>query len=187
MPVSVPLDSPLAPWLLKLEDSAALDGLVDAVRPLMDAVTQNPSVKRTLEGRPMGHAAHPALVQLPLGAWLSALLLDVARPHADEDGRGAQLLTGVGLAAALPSVLSGLAELAHAGRREQRVGVVHAASNAAGIALQAVSLVQRSAGVRGPAAVTAGLAMTALGVGGYLGGHLAVAREVGTKDPAFHD
>ena len=71
------------------------------------------------------------------------------------------------------------------GRREQRVGIVHASANAAALALYAASWRarrqrQRARGVA--LALTGAVVATA---GGYLGGHLTTVRKVGTRDPAF--
>ncbi|NNG19898.1 hypothetical protein HJ590_09985 [Naumannella sp. ID2617S] len=175
--------SPLTPFLQKLENLRGLDSAVDAAGPVMAAVTANPVVKNALQGGWLSHALHPLLVQVPLGAWLSALVLDVSAT--DDEGRSAQLLTALGLALAAPSALSGWAELAEAGPREKRVGVVHAAANGAGILLQAAAWSARRGGHRGTARALAATSMTLIGAAGFLGGHLAVAREVGTRDPAF--
>ena len=63
------------------------------------------------------------------------------------------------------------------------MGVVHAAANAAGLAFYTASLVAR---LRGRAGWGTALALGGMGVatvGGYLGGHLAIARKVGTRHP----
>lgn len=178
-------DSPLSPLMIALEEARGLDRVVAAARPLMEALTSNEPVRDALQGRRAGHAVHPALVQVPLGAWTSALLLDLAGGRADDDGRGSQLLTGIGLACAVPTAVTGWAELAEAGQKEKRVGVVHAAANATGMVLQGVALWQRGRGRRGAATATAAAAMAIMGAAGYIGGHLAVARDVGSKDRVF--
>lgn len=182
--------SPLTPVIRSLEGASALDPLVHAARPLMRAVTASPAVRDALRGvcdalRGVcgGHALHPILVQVPLGTWMSALLLDAT--GADDEGRGAQLLTAVGTLAAVPAVATGWAELAGTGRREQRIGVVHAGANAAGVALEAASLLVRRSGRRGLALGLSLGGMSVLGIGGYLGGHLTVVRGVGSRDAAY--
>lgn len=175
--------SPLTPAIRSLEGASALDPLVHAAQPLMRAVTASPAVRDALRGVWSGHALHPILVQVPLGTWMSALLLDAT--GADDDGRGAQLLTAVGTLAAMPAVATGWAELAGSGRREQRIGVVHAGANAAGVALEAASLMARSSGRRWLALGLSLGGMSVLGIGGYLGGHLTVVRGVGSRDAAY--
>ncbi|GAB3703603.1 DUF2231 domain-containing protein [Mariniluteicoccus flavus] len=177
--------SPLSPLMQKLERASGLDGAVAAVQPVMDAVTANPAVRGALQGRSLGHALHPLLVQVPIGAWMSASALDAT--GADPDGRAARLLVGLGFLAVPLSALSGWAELAETGQREKRVGVVHAVANGAGAILQGASWVARGKGHRGIAALTSVAALSLVGAAGFLGGHLAVARDVGTHDPVFDD
>lgn len=173
--------SPLAAPMIRLEQSEMLDGAVRVVQPVVRALTANQTVRGGLQGSWAGHAVHPVLVQVPLGAWLGACLLDVAR--ADEDA--ARLLVGAGLVAVVPAVATGWAEFAGADRHQKRVGVVHAAGNAVAAGLQVGSYVARRGNRRGLGMVLSGAAMTVAGAAGYLGGHMSVGRGVGTKDPAF--
>lgn len=175
--------NPLSAAMLGIEQATGLDAAVGAAQPLMDAIDARPGLRDALQGRWLGHALHPLLVTVPLGTWLSALLLDAT--GSDEDA--ASLLVGAGLLSAVPSALTGWAELAPASPSEKRVGVVHAAANVAGLALQGASFVARRRGRRGAGAALSVAAMAATGAAGYLGGHLAVAREVGSKDPVFTD
>ncbi|WP_148234329.1 DUF2231 domain-containing protein [Cellulomonas flavigena] len=154
-----------------LEDSPALDPAVDRVRPwVAHLLERRPRFAALLHGRPLGHALHPLMTDAPLGLWMSATTLDLlggepARPHADR-------LLGLGVAAALPTSLTGLADWAVSGRRTQRVGAAHAVLNSAALALYTTSWVLRRRGARG-AGVTASLAATGLvGASGYLGGHM---------------
>lgn len=154
-----------------LEDSPALDPLVDRVRPaVVDALARVPGVAGLLHGRPLGHALHPLLTDAPIGLWSSATVLDLvggpsARPHADR-------LLGLGIVAALPTSLTGAADWAASGRRTRRVGAAHALLNSAGLALFTASWLLRRRGAR-PAGVAASLLATGLvGASGYLGGHM---------------
>lgn len=155
-----------------LERAAALDRpaalLGAAGRRLLGA---GPA-RRALEGRPLGHAAHPLLVQVPIGAWVSAGWLDFL----PEGERGATLLTGIGVVGALPAIAAGLADYEHLDREGRRVAVVHAAANATALACQVVSLRARLRGRRS-VGIWTGLAGTlVLTAGGLLGGHLAHRR-----------
>jgi uncharacterized membrane protein len=169
--------------LLLIEESEALDGPAEKVERVARAVARPGTVHDVLTGVPLGHALHPLMTDLPIGFWTSASVLDLvggrrSRPAAD-------LMLALGTLSAVPTVATGLAEFLHADRAARRVAVVHVAANAAGTALYAASTVSRLRGrrARGVALALAGAAAATLG--GYLGGHLATARKVGTRDPAF--
>lgn len=177
--------SPLAGPLRVLEENSRLDKATAAGDRVAGAVTADARVRDLLQGRRAGHAIHPALVEVPLGTWLSAALLDLLGDRGDR--AAARRLTGVGVLAVVPAVLTGLAEYHEIGAREKRVGVVHAGTNAVAALLQLGSWACRRSGRDrlGRALGMAGVSVA--GVGGYLGGHLSLARNVGTADPAFAD
>lgn len=180
------MSSPLVPPTRALEENTRLDAFIPEADKVAARVTANPTVRDVLQGRWLGHALHPVLVEMPIGTWASAALLDVFGSRRDADA--ARFLTGVGVLAAMPSALSGWAEYAETTRSaEKRVGVVHAGLNGAAVVLQVGSWLARRRGNAGLGR-SLGLAATSLvGLGGYLGGHLASARNVGTSDPAFDD
>jgi uncharacterized membrane protein len=113
---------------------------------------------------------HPALTDLPIGFWTSSMLLDIVggRRYAD----AARLLVGVGVLSAVPTALTGLADLPTLPQSKRRVAVVHAASNAL-----ATLLYLKSWSLRRRHRVTGigigFVAATAATIGGYLGGWLA--------------
>ncbi|MFD6877515.1 MULTISPECIES: DUF2231 domain-containing protein [unclassified Streptomyces] len=128
-----------------------------------------------LRGRPLGHPVHPVLVQVPIGCWLSASVLDVlpgARP-------ATTTLTAVGLAGVGPAAVAGWVDWADLPPEQARVGLVHAVSNVAAVACYTASLTARLRGrsVKGPLWSLGGLA--AVAISGALGGHVAYRRAVG--------
>ena len=151
-----------------LERLERLDGLAATVRakvrslPLGDA-------RDVLHGLPLGHPLHPALVQVPLGAWLSAGVLDLL----PGEGRAARRLVAVGLVAALPAAFAGWVDWAEQQPEQQRVGLVHAASTASAVVLYAGSLRARLCGRTAAGRALGFAGLTAAGAGGLLGGHLA--------------
>ncbi|KSW20569.1 DUF2231 domain-containing protein [Cellulomonas sp. B6] len=155
-----------------VEDARALDGVVERVRPrVVAALADRPALAALLHGRPLGHAVHPLMTDLPLGLWASATVLDLlggesARPHADR-------LVGLGVLTALPTSATGVADWARSGRRTRRVGVVHAAFNGAGLGLFGLSWLLRRRGARTAGVAVSLLATGAVGAGGYLGGHMS--------------
>jgi uncharacterized membrane protein len=133
----------------------------------------------------MGHSLHPLLTDLPIGTWVSALALDVvggrsARP-------AARRLIGLGILTAVPTALAGLADWSHTEQRDRRVGVVHAAGNSLGLLLFGASWISRGRGHHGRGVALGMLGGAALGVSGFLGAHLSLARNVSARDESFAD
>lgn len=166
----------------RLEQSQSLDGLRSVYAAIAGPVDRW-SGSELLRSGLLGHALHPLLTDLPIGLWTAASALDLRGRRAD---RGAsRWLVGAGLAASGPTALTGLAEWARVGREAQRVGALHAALNAVATTLYLTSFVARTRRrhALGVATALAGAAVTS--TSGYLGGHLTLARKVGSRDPAF--
>lgn len=176
-------ESPFAVRLVRaLEDAPSVEPLTSLVAPLSRAVLRLPG-SAVLRGGPAGHALHPALTDLPIGAWTSASLLDLV------GGRGARTaarsLVAAGLLSAVPTALTGLAEWGHTDARAGRVGAVHAAGNTAALALQAASWLARRRGSHRTGAALSLVGAAVAGASAYLGGHLVTARNVASRDRAF--
>ena len=153
----------------KLERTKAVDPVAEGLRKAVQALPLADGTRDFLHGRWLGHPVHPALVQIPIGTWFSAAVLDlVPGKHYPST-----LLVGTGLAAAVPAAISGWVDWAEMRSPQMRVGLVHALMNSAAVGLYAASLGARLRGrhVRGRALGYAGLA--AVSAGGALGGHLA--------------
>lgn len=175
--------SPFVPVVERIESAESLDAIADRLAPLAGATIATDRGRRWLRGEWLGHAAHPILTDFALGAWTCTSVLDLfggrrSRPAAEG-------LLGFGLAAAVPTVLSGAAEWVTTTGKPRRVGVLHAVTNLAAFSLYGASF---SARLRGRHALGVGLGLmgglTAT-AGGYLGGHLTIAQKIGTRDPAF--
>jgi uncharacterized membrane protein len=170
---------------LRLEETAALDGAVEAVEPTIRRVFGTGRRAAALRGEWLGHAIHPLLTDLVLGSWTSATVLDLC--GGPESSAAARRLVGVGLLAVGPTAWTGWAEWSKAGRREQRVGLVHAVTNGVAIGLYAASWVARRRGRQGFGTCIALVGGAAVGLGGYLGSHLAIGRKVGSRDSSYGD
>jgi len=151
-----------------VEDQRYLDAVAGPLRRAVRAVPLGPA-RGMIRGTWLGHPLHPALVQIPIGCWSSAAVLDLV----PGEGRAAAGLVALGLAGAVPAVVAGLVDWAEQDQRQLRVGVVHAAANTIGVTCYTASLVARLRGrpLAGRAWGFAGL--TVATVGGILGGHLA--------------
>src|SRR6185437_8098379 len=120
----------------RLEQDSRLDGAVSAGQRVARKIRPG-KVRDALHGVWLGHPVHPMLVQAPVGAWLSASLLDFTG-----DERAARRLTAAGLCAALPAALAGAADWSEQHEQQMRVGVIHAAGNVMALGLYAASLAQ---------------------------------------------
>ncbi|GAA2281708.1 hypothetical protein GCM10010415_58320 [Streptomyces atrovirens] len=164
-------------WLLDALErdpraDAAIDKLTRSVRTLLPGRTRD-----ALHGRWLGHPVHPLMVQVPIGTWMSAAVLDLCPGRNREAG----LLVGVGLAAAGPAALAGAADWAELHRQQKRVGLVHAVTNTAAVGLYGASLLRRLTGRAGAGRAYGFLGLTAVGLGGMLGGHLAYRQASGAN------
>jgi len=132
---------------------------------------------------PYGHPLHPALVALPIGAWIASLVFDVASRFLDEPmflTQGSRWLIGLGVLGALAAAAVGFLDFfaIPAGTRAFRTALVHMSINLAVVAAYAVNFVLRG-GLETAAPVGWGLltlsvlSLVALTVSGYLGGELA--------------
>ena len=175
----------LVQWTLRLEEATALDAAVDAVEPTIQAVFGTGKRASVLRGEALGHAVHPVLTDLVLGTWTSATLLDLL--GGADSPAAARRLIGLGLLAVGPTAWTGWAEWSAAGPRDKRVGLVHAVTNGVAIGLFAASWAARARGRHGAGARLALVGGAVAGAGGFLGGHLAAARKVGSRHPAFAD
>ncbi|CAN5600655.1 hypothetical protein BH09CHL1_BH09CHL1_15550 [soil metagenome] len=140
------------------------------------------TLKDALNGVWLGHPLHPLVVAVPIGAWTSAAIFDVL----GED-RSADCAVQIGIAGAVASAITGLAQYADATTDEKprRVGALHAALNTLALSCYATSAVLRSTGRRG---VGRAFSMTGLGfvaAGGLLGGDLAYTLGIGVDHTAF--
>jgi uncharacterized membrane protein len=169
---------PLVDLTERLERASVLDGAVEAIEPIVASTVGRGEAGHLLGGEWLGHALHPLLTDVPIGAWTSALILDVLGGASSE--HAADLLMTVGLVAVAPTALSGWADWGGTTTPEQRrVGLVHAATNIAAAAVFGTSLLRRREGRRGAGKLLGFAGAAALGAGGYLGGHLSYARGAG--------
>jgi uncharacterized membrane protein len=166
-----------------IEANEGLDRPAALVQKVAEAVDRPGVVDDLLTGKPIGHAAHPLMTDLPIGFWTSASVLDLVGGLSSR--KAADRLLALGILSAVPTVATGLAEWLRADTSSRRVGVVHANANSVGLAFYVASWVARKRGRRLRGVLLALVGATFATIGGYLGGHLATARKVGTRDPAF--
>jgi nitrite reductase/ring-hydroxylating ferredoxin subunit/uncharacterized membrane protein len=152
--------------------------------PLGSAVRESGPLGQTLKdffhGVWLGHSLHPALTDIPLGAWTAGSVFDLIGL---EDAADASL--ALGSLAAVPTALSGTADWLEITDEQRRIGFVHGLLNAAALGLVMVSLGARARGNRrlGIGLSTIGSSLAALS--GWLGGELVFALGTGVSRNAF--
>lgn len=168
---------PALELVTRLEDAEWLDPVAKKVRKVVRRVIRQKWARDVLHGVPIGHPVHPLAVQVPLGAWISAAVLD-AFPGNE---RAAAVLIGVGAGTAVPSAVAGFTDWTQLHSQQQRVGLVHAAANITATSLYVASLVARARGSRGSGKALAYLGLATVGAGGFLGGHLTYRQAAGVN------
>lgn len=174
-----------SPLAVAAEKIGELDGLDAVAGPLGETVRRligTGVAKDVLSGAFLGHALHPLLTDVPIGTWTSAMILDFIGGEGSEDA--AQRLIGIGILAAFPTLWSGWSDWSDAEEQSpaaRRIGIVHAAANGAALALFARSYGARRKGDRRRGVALGLAAGGALGLGGFLGGHLSYAEGVGVE------
>lgn len=162
------------PWL------RTLDRRVSAVvAPVYDRFRGNLAVELLHGGRWLGHALHPALSDLPIGFYSGVVVLDLLGKDVAVDGDRvdpAAVLSAAGLAGAVATAVTGVADWNVSDDADRRVGLFHGVLNAAATALQGASLAARLSGRRGSARTLSAASMTVTAAAAYLGGHLVQGR-----------
>ena len=164
-----------------LDRIADLPNFDKAIEPVRKAVNALPQVvKDALHGTWLGHPLHPVLAQVPVGTWTSAGILDLipaTRP-------AAAVLIGTGVAAAVPTAMSGAADWSEQEIGVRRLGAVHAVANTAALGLYVGSLVARA---RGAGTLGRVLSYSGLGLAGgsaAIGGHMSYSQSSGASHSA---
>jgi nitrite reductase/ring-hydroxylating ferredoxin subunit len=166
--------------LERVADVTAFDKAIEPARRAVNAALRPQAFKDLLHGTWLGHPLHPVLVQVPVGSWTSAGLLDAIPPLRP----AATVLIGAGVAVAVPAALSGAADWSEQDVGVRRLGALHAVANTAALSLYVGSLVARGRG-RG----TLGRVLSYAGLGiatgsAAIGGHMSYAQSSGASHSA---
>ena len=97
-----------------------------------------PVVKDLLNGVWLGHPLHPAITDVPIGAYVVALVLDLSGQRA-----AATAAIGVGIVCMLLAVLAGYADYIDLEGKTQRFGTVHSSLMLVALVLYVVSFLMR--------------------------------------------
>lgn len=152
------------------------EGLLDPLaEPLQNAITAlleaggQParSFKTFLNGTWLGHPLHPVLTDIPIGAWTTALVLDLAGFK-----KAADSAIGFGILGAVPTALAGLADWHDTMGQPRKVGMAHATFNSLALTSYVVSWFARKNGNRGMGVGLSTFGFLLSVCGAYLGGEI---------------
>jgi nitrite reductase/ring-hydroxylating ferredoxin subunit/uncharacterized membrane protein len=177
--ITAPLSSAIADNGPQLDTWAkALQGPLGSV--MRDRIPFGRQLKNVLHGVWLGHPLHPMLTDVPIGAWTSAAVFDLA--GLDE---AADACLALGSLAAVPTAMSGTTDWLEITDEQRRIGFVHGLLNATALGLIVCSLGARASSRRG-----LGVGLSTLGYGlaalsGWLGGELVYMLGTGVSHTAF--
>jgi len=177
-----------------VDQQEALDRLSDQVQPLVRDAFESAGpvgreVKNILHGTWLGHPLHPALTDVPLGAWTAALALDALESISGrrELGAGADAAIAVGLVGAAGAAVTGLTDWSETNGRARKVGILHGLLNVGATVLYTTSLVMRRKQKRGAGMGLAMLGYAVSSASAYLGGHLVFGEQIGVNHAAAQE
>ena len=154
-----------------------LDDIADGVQPkVQEAVDAGGTTARNvLDGVWFEAPLHPALTDVPVGAWTAALVfdgLDVATGK-EPIRHAADASLAFGILGALGAAVTGLSDWRYLSGGSRRMGVAHGLLNTVGLVLSIVSLVLRATGRRNAGRLTFLAGYSINGMALHLGGELS--------------
>ena len=177
-----------------VEQQQVLDRLSDQIQPLVldafkSAGPAGREVKNMLHGTWLGHPLHPALTDVPIGAWTAAFALDAMESISGrkELGAGADIAITVGLVGAAGAAVTGLTDWSETYGGARKVGLLHGMLNAGATALYVTSLVMRRKKKRNAGVGFAMLGYAVSSAAAYLGGHLVFGEQIGVNHAAAQE
>src|SRR5262249_31623916 len=127
------LGEPLQSWLLQLYGQPG---------------QPNRRVKDLLNGTRLGHALHPVVTDVRIGAWSGTMLLDLAWFSSESEGvaRGADITMALGIVGATAAAVTGVTDWSDLYGTDRRVGLMHGLLNSSILLTNIGSLVLRLSG-----------------------------------------
>lgn len=164
-------------WLEPVDQklNQAVDGAFTAAGPTGQVA------RNVLHGTWLGHPLHPALTDVPVGAWTTALVFDALDLLAGrvDLAPGADAAVGLGLLGAAGAALAGLTDWQKTYGKARRVGLVHGLLNVGVTGLYGASLACRKRGARGAGRALAAAGYLVAFYSTYLGGTLVYQQRIG--------
>jgi nitrite reductase/ring-hydroxylating ferredoxin subunit/uncharacterized membrane protein len=170
-----------------IEENKTIDRLAEPIhRPVRALLGRSPALRTVLDGTWLRHPLHAVLTDIPVGAWTTGFLLDLAEVKGYTKLRkSADIVHTIGLVGAGAAAIAGLADWSYLEDKPRRVGFVHAAINTAVACLMGASLFLRSRKHRGAAITLSTIGVGAMVASAWLGGELSYRYGVGVNHNAF--
>ena len=171
------------------------DALQNGITAVIGSNRKPPRLFRTLlNGTFLGHPLHPAITDVPIGAWLIAVIFDIVwlvSPSANAwAARGAEVAVLIGILAAIGAAVTGMADWSDTYGAERTVGLYHAGLNTLALVLYIISFVLRLAVPTGEstlAAICGFFGIIAVLVAAYLGGDMVFGKGTGVNHTAWQE
>ncbi len=171
--LSAPLENDQFAWL-----DAVAEPLQQIIHRLFRSSAVAHAAKDALNGTPIRHRVHPALVAVPIGAWTTSAVLDLLDAKAGTGdapskwSAGADAAVVFGLASVPPVAWAGIADWVDTYDHPRRVGMAHWLVNLTAIGLYGASVAARKAGNRAGGRLFGFAGLGVLMLGGALGGEM---------------
>jgi nitrite reductase/ring-hydroxylating ferredoxin subunit/uncharacterized membrane protein len=159
-----------------------MEGWGDAIQGAVGGVysalgTPGRVLKNAVHGTSvLGHPLHPAVTDVPLGAWTAGVIADyVAHFTSRIPTEAGDIALTVGVITSVLAALTGYTDFHETFGHERRVALLHGLTNTAVVVLMALSLALRwwaGSGAHPLAVALSTVGWVGVLAGGYLGGHL---------------
>lgn len=171
------------------------DALQSGVKVVIGSNRKPPRrFKSLLNGTWLGHPLHPAITDVPIGAWLLAVIFDIvwlASPAVNGwAARGAEVAVLIGILAAIAAAVTGLTDWSDSYGAERTVGLYHAGLNSLALVLYIISFFLRLAVPSGEsvsAAILGFIGIVSVLVAAYLGGDMVFGKGTGVNHVAWQE
>lgn len=145
------------------------------------------TLKNFLNGVWLGHPLHPALTDIPIGAWTTTLVLDtiwLANENPDL-ANASDITLLLGLFGAGAAAVAGTTDWSDTDGTDRRVGLVHGLLNVGVTATNLISYFLRRGGMRRTGIALSGIGYLVAVFSSSLGGELSYAKGIGVNHVAW--
>jgi nitrite reductase/ring-hydroxylating ferredoxin subunit/uncharacterized membrane protein len=166
-------------WLAPIEETVQKN-----VARVMSAAGRH--VRNFLNGTWLGHPLHPALTDVPVGAWTIATCFDAfdGLEGGQRYARASERAIAIGIGGAVLAAAAGAADWQHTSGGSRRTGFVHAIANTTALGLFVGSLALRRRGDRDRGEALSALGYLVMLGASYLGGALVCRDRIGVDHSA---